>query len=114
MVAVAGAGFRPGTQLHHALRLSVCRRRINRHVARPLQHPVINHHVAGNQQPCPTIGPTPIKRFMPLGSVQLIICQPFGHGGLGKSVREDSSAGECQGLGEGRYGHKIFLRVLSV
>ena len=83
MVAIAGSRLGPGTQRRHPLRLAFSRRRINGHVTRPLQHPVINHHVAGNQQPRPAIGPATVKGFMAVGSVELIVCQPFGHGGLG-------------------------------
>ncbi len=111
MVAVAGARFGPGTQLRHTLRLAFSRRRINCHVTRPLQHPVINHHVAGNQQPRSALGPAPIQGFMAVGSVELVVCQTFGHGCLGNAVGQDGSAGEFQRFGEGRLGHGFILMV---
>lgn len=37
---------------------------------------------------------------MAVGGVELIVCQPLGHGSLGKSVRQDCSAGEFQGFGD--------------
>lgn len=48
---------------------------------------------------------------MAVGGVQLIVCQSFGHGSLGNTVGQDRSAGEFQGLSEGRLGHGIILMV---
>ena len=72
---------------------------IFQHNARwPGQGMPIHHHVAGDDQTGPALGPGSIEPNQGRSGRMLGVRQVFLHGGLGQAIGNDAAVGQVQGL----------------
>jgi hypothetical protein len=69
------------------------RRTINDHIAGPFEMVAIDLNIAGNQQATAAIRPKAIEPLKFRGGSTVRVRQPFGHGTLCQSIRQNRAAG---------------------
>ena len=85
MVAAARAGAHPaaqGLQGGFAGRM----RAVDGNVAGALEHPPVDHDVAGEQQPGTAVGPSAVELGVTGRGVQFGVGQALGHGRLAQAI----------------------------